>query len=934
MGAEHTYNSQHDITNFNYLLADQKVLLKSLNSTLVDDQLNQQAKRRALIIFNTVSFSQNVRSIMSEAKRDDEVLGVWEIKNGQIIAEGFGTPQQMLEHTKLHNPDAYNEQEAQTILSGFQLLLTGEAETVMYPMFHTDGTRYVPGLKRVGNTIVNVSVDVGKVIGRDLTLTEGADVLRMMHNNHVEDSTLTRDGQFPLLALKKTITTQEVQQTAVSRSLFSVDNQEFRDVSLFRKKVQQPPQVETAKVLIRLNISQEVSDNLTSLSDIKKKRDIQIETAAQPLKKIITSPKPVYSEFPDSAFISPVKEVTVIPAVPIKVPFKNEPKERRSKNIPTELTVTPKVEIIEPKHGMSTVVHGSPIATVEIKPIEQSLRPLQLVQEQKQPKYLDVKRNIIAQTLSSSEISIGNSLQLPRMGESKLMKTLFTGKAESKPRVNKPVLIYQENRLQTSREHSVQREKQKSFIPTIGSHSESVRRRWKEKIVAFFKLEPLNVSYSLRYKNKEEKPPQAAKITVSPQEHFPHLIRRGIKDVKRKVQDVSSPVRLRFLKINDFIASEFIKRRKLEAPQKKRVFFQETRRRVKNSFKRQLERVVNTTKQRQDQERHLNPITETVKKIAQLRIKKSLVYFKRVDEMRLQMEKVFQIIGVKQKNMQRNIPEKQPTISPIESKKTLLYRKTRMIVMNAKKDLKIIVERFVNSKSMLERSPILGKELVKRKFVTEGIIRSIHRAQVKITEKVIPLFKITREVKDKKKNQKTHSKNLYPVPDKRGTVGIRTFTETLVSIHFFLKSFQRRQTSLREDDKLNALGSTEHLQILNRFYIKQNDERKYQQKIIKLKDIFSVTVKKCLFNVLFLSKKAVFSYFAKEIDFKKEKNKNFQIRSYKAYFMFFFTNKRLQGEIPNAVIKTHSQLSSQRKQKKGVIFQRVFSLKQGTVFVA
>lgn len=255
--AMHEFNPTSELIHFNYLLEEQTQLLQSTTS-LQGDHLKQTAKKQALIIFNTISFPENVRSIVhEESKRKDEVLGAWHIKDGQVYAEGYGTPETLFERTRTHFPELYKEEEAQTALKGFKLLASGEAEEVGYAMFHPDGNRYIARLRRVGDEIINVSVDVGK-FGRDLTQTEGGDVIRLLHDRHKQNTEVLDEGnEFPLLVVKNqahTISTQEVQQVAISRSLISDVDHSKKTVSVFvpsqqSESVQEMP-YEQEKVLI------------------------------------------------------------------------------------------------------------------------------------------------------------------------------------------------------------------------------------------------------------------------------------------------------------------------------------------------------------------------------------------------------------------------------------------------------------------------------------------------------------------------------------------------------------------------------------------------------------------------------------------------------------------------------------------------------------
>lgn len=215
------FDSNNDLTHFKILESQQLQLLQHLG---VKEAANQ-SRKNALIIFNTITFPQNVASLIRDEKpRRDEVPAAWEIRNGQAYAEGFGTPEEVWENTRIHNPSQYNAQEAAAALLGFKLLIDGKAKAVAYPMYDKSGIRYIPVLRRIGNIIINQSNDVGKV-SRDLTPVEGADVLRLFNQQHENTSRLAlNDKEFPLLVLDETPVVRELQELALGRSLISDQN--------------------------------------------------------------------------------------------------------------------------------------------------------------------------------------------------------------------------------------------------------------------------------------------------------------------------------------------------------------------------------------------------------------------------------------------------------------------------------------------------------------------------------------------------------------------------------------------------------------------------------------------------------------------------------------------------------------------------------------
>lgn len=219
--AGHEFNPQNDLNHFNILESQQLELLQAAG---VKDAV-RQSRKNALIIFNTVSFPQNVASLVrDEIPRKDQIPAAWEIRDGQVFAESFGTPEEVWENTRKYNPEQFNQKEKDAAMLGFKLLLTGKAKAVVYPMNDKNGIRYIPVLRRVGNTIVNESIDVGKV-NRDLTTVEGGDVLRLLNGKHKESSTLVHDDkEFPLLVVDEAPTVTELQELALGRTLLTEQN--------------------------------------------------------------------------------------------------------------------------------------------------------------------------------------------------------------------------------------------------------------------------------------------------------------------------------------------------------------------------------------------------------------------------------------------------------------------------------------------------------------------------------------------------------------------------------------------------------------------------------------------------------------------------------------------------------------------------------------
>lgn len=239
------FNVKNDLIRFQILKSQQQQQLLKTATDLRGESLENSAERLALIIFNSVCFPQNVKSYLyGEKKRTDQLIGSWEVlPDRTVFAEGFGTPEEVWENTRIHNPSQFSEREKAAALAGFRLLVSGEADAVFYPMFDKKGVRYIPGMRRVGNTIVNISVDVGKLTG-DLTYEEGGDVIRLLHRRQKNSQIVIVDEKFPLLALKNAdIDVSEVQQAALSRRLLSEQSPKLRNqavVKTDRNKEEKP----------------------------------------------------------------------------------------------------------------------------------------------------------------------------------------------------------------------------------------------------------------------------------------------------------------------------------------------------------------------------------------------------------------------------------------------------------------------------------------------------------------------------------------------------------------------------------------------------------------------------------------------------------------------------------------------------------------------
>ena len=237
---KHGYDSKADLFHFDSLFQQQQTLLQIISPSVSETDRLQQARRRALIIFNSIVMPQNVASIFLEKKRENEVeaKGYYEIRNGELYAEGFGTINEMFENTKKERPHLYNEEEHQAHLKAQELLISGQADMVAMPMFDTNGTRYIFTIKKEQSNgfFKASSIDISKTLGRDLTLVEGGDVVRVMgaftqnmnclHNN---------ESNFPLISIKGKIEfdIELTQRAAATRVLLSQENASMQHQSVF-----------------------------------------------------------------------------------------------------------------------------------------------------------------------------------------------------------------------------------------------------------------------------------------------------------------------------------------------------------------------------------------------------------------------------------------------------------------------------------------------------------------------------------------------------------------------------------------------------------------------------------------------------------------------------------------------------------------------------
>jgi len=237
---KHGYDSKADLFHFNSLFQQQQTLLQIISPSVSETDRLQQARRRALIIFNSIVMPQNVASIFQEKKRENEVeaKGYYEIRNGELYAEGFGTINEMFENTKKERPHLYNEEEHQAHLKAQELLISGQADMVAMPMFDTNGTRYIFTIKKEQSNgfFKASSIDISKTLGRDLTLVEGGDVVRVMgaftqNMNHLHNN----ESNFPLISIKGKIEfdIELTQRAAATRVLLSHENTSMQHQSVF-----------------------------------------------------------------------------------------------------------------------------------------------------------------------------------------------------------------------------------------------------------------------------------------------------------------------------------------------------------------------------------------------------------------------------------------------------------------------------------------------------------------------------------------------------------------------------------------------------------------------------------------------------------------------------------------------------------------------------
>jgi len=173
-----------------------------------DDQIRKEAVHRV------GEFSKvNLQYSMAEMDREPVMEVKWEVikRDGekQLFASDYGiTLRELWEHTrefaeKTGKQSAYNPSEERAQLAMEKRIISGEISTDVFALSHPDGVRYVQMWEKTeGGKIVSKQLDIGAITGRDLTKTEGKDLIHLIKTKYSDRDITPEDLEHPHVMLK------------------------------------------------------------------------------------------------------------------------------------------------------------------------------------------------------------------------------------------------------------------------------------------------------------------------------------------------------------------------------------------------------------------------------------------------------------------------------------------------------------------------------------------------------------------------------------------------------------------------------------------------------------------------------------------------------------------------------------------------------------
>lgn len=228
------WNSSAVDRGFDYTLDEQTRHYTKLGFTGAELQTRATASAMRL---HEKRIKLDKSSYTEEIKREGDSVTEWTIKDGRLYHEEYDMyMDDMLERTQRFAEESgqhnlYNADEHKAMLHMEDMIVSGKADSVLYPTWHPNGVRYMPLMVRDGDKVLNAYVDVSRGF-RDFSTQEATSLLdtvgrRYGVSRHVE-------GQdYPFLISREKIAYTDVRNAA---------NQfvEVKQYQEFRSKMQVP----------------------------------------------------------------------------------------------------------------------------------------------------------------------------------------------------------------------------------------------------------------------------------------------------------------------------------------------------------------------------------------------------------------------------------------------------------------------------------------------------------------------------------------------------------------------------------------------------------------------------------------------------------------------------------------------------------------------
>jgi len=211
-GGHNGFDQNAEDTGFEYLVQEQKKVLQNKG---YQGDIQQEAFFLSLPIFKK-RHAMNEAYWNSELQRETETVTSYEIryneerKQYEMYHPEYETfLQDMLARTKRYaeeknQPQVFNKEESNSIIQAERALISGEATSILYPVWHEGGkVRYITEMTIDGGRVKNKYVDIGKIAGKDLSREEAVQMLqdlRNLHDGHAEKK--DDHGPYSILVLK------------------------------------------------------------------------------------------------------------------------------------------------------------------------------------------------------------------------------------------------------------------------------------------------------------------------------------------------------------------------------------------------------------------------------------------------------------------------------------------------------------------------------------------------------------------------------------------------------------------------------------------------------------------------------------------------------------------------------------------------------------